>query len=238
MSDLIPIDQIAKAVSSDNGGHTDREDQLMGLANNEILLEELLREISGGLLYCHHRENANTSRVLEVGAFLYALIELLTEGGLLNMEEIEERKKVVGQRLAKRFLDKGMGMVVQESEVQDKYTFQSDVRIDCENRIHLCKAACCKMHFALSRQDLEEGVVRWDLSRPYVIAQGQDGYCTHLDRGTHQCTVYKHRPLPCRGYDCRNDKRIWLDFEKKIVNPELDTLFTQLTEASRTNSNE
>ncbi len=27
--------------------------------------------------------------------------------------------------------------------------------------------------------------------------------------------------VPCRGYDCRNDKRIWLDFENKIVNPNI-----------------
>jgi Fe-S-cluster containining protein len=67
-----------------------------------------------------------------------------------------------------------------------------------------------------------------DLGRPYLIAQGADGYCRHLDRCTCRCTVREHRPLPCRGYDCRNDKRVWLDFEKRIVNPELDQLFTQL----------
>jgi hypothetical protein len=31
----------------------------------------------------------------------------------------------------------------------------------------------------------------------------------------------------CRAYDCRNDKRIWADFERKIVSPELENLFQQ-----------
>jgi hypothetical protein len=25
----------------------------------------------------------------------------------------------------------------------------------------------------------------------------------------------------CRGYDCREDRRIWLDFEKRIPAPDL-----------------
>jgi hypothetical protein len=66
-----------------------------------------------------------------------------------------------------------------------------------------------------------EGVIKWDLGRPYLIAQEKDGYCTHFERGTCRCTVREQRPVPCRGYDCRNDKRIWLDFENKIVNPNI-----------------
>ena len=94
------------------------------------------------------------------------------------------------------------------------------------------------MHFALSRQDLEEGVVRWNLSQPYLIAQGQEGYCTHLKQGSCQCTIYHNRPLPCRAYDCRNDTRIWVDFENKIVNPDLDKLFTQSMTEDRPKSHE
>jgi hypothetical protein len=197
--------------------------------NGDAPLEDMLHEIAGGLLYCHHRENANTSRLLEIGAFLYALLELATERGLLSMEEIEARKQAVGKRLAKRFLDKGMGVEIQDSK-EDKYAFNGTAQIDCENRIHLCKAACCRMHFPLSQQDLQERVVRWDLSRPYVIAHDGHGYCTHLEHGSCRCTIYENRPLPCRAYDCRNDKRIWLDFEKQVVNPDLDNVFTPSTE--------
>jgi Fe-S-cluster containining protein len=83
------------------------------------------------------------------------------------------------------------------------------------------------MGFALSQQDVEEGVIKWDLGRPYLIAQDADGYCRHLDRQAMRCTVRAQRPLPCRGYDCRRDKRIWSDFDNRIVNPDLDRLFTR-----------
>jgi hypothetical protein len=183
-------------------------------------------EVTGGFLYCHSRLNANTSKVLESSAFLYALIELLVEKGVLEVKDLDARKQQVAARLLDRFLDKGMGVALQQDE-QDKYTFTATVEIDCENRVHLCKAACCRMGFALSQQDVEEGVIKWDLGRPYLIAQDADGYCRHLDRQAMRCTVRAQRPLPCRGYDCRRDKRIWSDFDNRIVNPDLDRLFTR-----------
>lgn len=188
-------------------------------------LEELRREIVGGLLYTHSRANSNTNRLLESASFLYALIELLKEKGILNIEELDERKMTVAKRLKKRFLGKGMGVVIQEPE-QDKYAFRDkEVHIDCENRVHLCKAACCKLSFPLSMQDINEGIIKWDLRSPYLIAQDADGYCKHFERTTCRCTVREHRPIPCKAYDCRNDKRIWLDFENKVVNPDIDKLF-------------
>jgi putative zinc- or iron-chelating protein len=189
-------------------------------------LEDLRQEVAGGLLYTHHRANANTSRILEVAAFSYAAIEILKEKGLVAEEELNERKNAIGKRLVEKYLTKNMGVMLQDGD-QDKYAFRSAVQIDCENRIHLCRAACCKLQFALSRQDVQEGVVKWDLEHPYMNARGKDGYCVHLKRGTCHCSIYANRPIPCRGYDCRQDKRIWQDFEKRIPSPDLDKLLSQ-----------
>lgn len=152
------------------------------------VLEELHTELVGGLLYAHSRANSNTNRILETASFLYALIELLNEKGIITIGELDERKVKVGWRLEKRFLGKGMGVVVQEPD-QDKYTFTEDVRIDCENRAHLCKAACCRMSFPLSMQDINEGIIKWDLRSPYLISQDAEGYCKHLERATCECIV-------------------------------------------------
>jgi Fe-S-cluster containining protein len=86
--------------------------------------------------------------------------------------------------------------------------------IPCAELLHLCRARCCTFRFALSQQDLDEGVVRWDAGDPYYIAQS-DGACVHLDdeRG---CTIYPHRPRPCRVFDCREDRRIWRDFTQRV----------------------
>jgi Fe-S-cluster containining protein len=68
---------------------------------------------------------------------------------------------------------------------------------------------------------VEEGIVRWDLGRPYWNLRDATGYCIHNDPEKRCCNIYEARPGPCRSYDCRQDKRIWLDFETMIVNPHL-----------------
>ena len=45
-----------------------------------------------------------------------------------------------------------------------------------------------------------------------------------MDRNKLNCAIHAHRPVPCRGYDCRKDKRIWENFEEKILSTELSKL--------------
>jgi Fe-S-cluster containining protein len=106
----------------------------------------------------------------------------------------------------------------------DKYQVPT-ADIDCAARLPLCRARCCTLSFELSRQDLDEGKVRWELEDPYLIRHESDGYCTHFDRAAGGgCTIYEHRPAACRGYDCRGDSRIWIDFDARIPAPFPDGL--------------
>jgi Fe-S-cluster containining protein len=191
-------------------------------------MEGVRGEVVEGLRYVHYQLGANTGKVLEVSSFLYALTELLIEKGIITEEELNERKIAVAERLVKKFRELGMGAVFQEKE-QDKYGFD-EVQIDCESRRQLCKAACCKMSFALARQDIEERTVKWDLGHPYMIAKEEDGYCVHIDKTGYRCKIWKNRPVPCRGFDCRNDKRLCLDCDKMIVNPKLPEVFERKDE--------
>lgn len=120
---------------------------------------------------------ANTGKALEASSFLYALTELLIKRGVITEKELNERKIVVAKRLMEN----------------------DDIRIDCEERKHLCKAACCKMSFALSRQDIEECIVKWDLGHPYMIAKDENRYCAHLEKTGCACSIWKNRPVPCRA---------------------------------------
>lgn len=89
---------------------------------------------------------------------------------------------------------------------------------DCLALLPVCQARCCGFHFALSTQDLDEGVIRWDYGKPYLVRQRpDDNRCVHSHPTEHRCTVYEHRPRPCRRYDCRDDPRIWADFERRIL---------------------
>jgi len=188
------------------------------------LPEALREEVAAGLRYTHTRASANTGKLLEVASFAYAAIELLAEKGLLEIAELDKRKAAVAERLVKKYTEDGLGAAYQDPE-HEKYSFEKIVNIDCERRLDVCKAACCRLRFALSRQDVEERIVQWEFGHPYFIAHGADGYCRHLDRNEQRCSIHENRPVPCRGYDCRNDNRIWSDFGKKVLSPEFEKLF-------------
>jgi hypothetical protein len=179
--------------------------------------EDILR----GLVYTHNRANANTAEAHQVRATIQAVVELLIDRGVLDREGLETRQQEAAERLRRQYVERGMAVAIQEFGVS-KYAFKGGAEIDCDSRIHLCKAACCRLPLALSKEDVQEGIVRWDLGQPYVNAQDKDGYCVHMNRQTCRCSIYTHRPIPCRGYDCRQDKRIWVNFENKVINPRVD----------------
>ncbi len=179
------------------------------------------QELGQALVYGYDRANANTREVHRANSTAGALAELLLEQGVLDRETLAERLAAIGANLERDYTQQGMGVALQETD-RSKYEEPEAPAIDCESRWHLCKGSCCKLSFALSQEDVEEGVVRWNLRRPYVIAHGENGRCAHQEAGTCRCSIYDNRPKVCRGYDCRKDKRIWLDFEGRVPNPKLE----------------
>ncbi|HEY0254335.1 MAG TPA: hypothetical protein VGC41_22560 [Kofleriaceae bacterium] len=130
----------------------------------------------------------------------------------------------VGAHLAEALRNVRVGDAAQPTRVSldlggDKYATQSTAP-NCEELLHLCRARCCTLSFALSTQDLDEGVIRFDYGQPYLIRQREsDGYCVHCDPDDLACTVHAYRPRVCRAYDCRDDKRIWIDFAQRLPQP-------------------
>ncbi len=49
---------------------------------------------------------------------------------------------------------------------------------------------------------------------------GIDGYCVHLNRETYRCEVHDKRPVPCRGFDCKENEKwkVWLDYDLAVLN--------------------
>lgn len=170
-------------------------------------------DVERGLRFNHMVEYETKKRVAELSASLYAMVETLVARGTLPVDEYEKRRQGTLEREQTRLRNEPGPAL---SQVPDKYALGQLPQIDCEARLPLCQARCCTLVFALSVQDLDERVVRWDYGRPYQIARRPDGYCVHNRAGTCHCEVYEQRPGICRTYDCRNDKRIWVDFEKRI----------------------
>src|SRR5262249_48573010 len=165
-------------------------------------------DVRWGLIYTHDRANQNTATLQEVTATIEGLVELLVQRGLLSSEEVQAAKERAVEDVRRRFKEAGMAVITQEHGRESKYAFTGGAAVDCENRIHLCKAACCRFRVGLSSEDIREGILKWDTAQPYALAKKANGSCVHLDDGSCACTVYAERPIPCRGYSCKDDKRI------------------------------
>ncbi|CAN5757779.1 hypothetical protein BH11MYX3_BH11MYX3_28600 [soil metagenome] len=112
---------------------------------------------------------------------------------------------------------RGDRSTVRLTVVSDKY-LKKGPDIDCAARLHLCEARCCRFEVSLSPQDIADHIP-FELERPYALPR--DPYtkkCVCMDEGG-ACTIYDKRPASCRVYDCRNDGRVWIDFEARIPAP-------------------
>ena len=186
------------------------------LSEGEVTLPPLRRDIQEGLRRMHEMIAATQEESLHAAADVRALAMILVEAGIIQPYELEEILRQARWQMARELMPR-----VRLGSVRDKYTAAGSVDIDCPSLIPICQGRCCAFVFCLTKQDLDEGVVRWDYGNPYWIKQGADGRCTHSDPVTHLCTIHEHRPFNCRKFDCRNDERIWDDFEKKILAPPL-----------------
>ena len=172
------------------------------------------QETERGLRFAHIMLMVGQSQGNETLAAIMALADLLVEKGVIGGDEFDARRTQAQEHVS------GMAQPrVRLANLGDKYTDSQTAEIDCAARIHLCQARCCSFNFYLTAQDLDEGVARWDYGNPYWIKRGEDGYCVHCEPGSRACTIHAQRPHVCRLYDCRQDTRIWLDFEARIPAP-------------------
>jgi hypothetical protein len=174
-------------------------------------------DVESGLRVAQADAMETRRRVSHLSASFHAVLDALRDRGLVPADDYRTRTALAVDREAAR-MRRG-ALVVLRAEPEDKYALTDLPEIDCEPRLPLCRARCCTLPFALTAQDLDERIARWDYARPYDIARREDGYCVHND-WTRACAIYPYRPASCRTYDCRQDRRIWLDFEKRIPAPE------------------
>ena len=150
-------------------------------------------------------------------AAIEVLLDILEHAGITN----EGHRRLLTRIKRSRPTEQRVRLAMYD----DKYTM-AGADIDCVSRLHLCHGRCCSFAIELSRQDLEEGELRWKIDQPYMMVREEDGYCTYLDRATGGCTTYHNRPGVCRKYDCREDQRVWKDFDAMIPADMPDTVLS------------
>ena len=178
--------------------------------------DALDRQVQQAFLRTNTALGENHADLVAVATTVQALVDLLVGRGVLGAADLQAaladaRARLDGSPLAKR------GMVRASELLRDKYQ-EPNADVDCEARMPVCKGACCGCRVPLAKQDVVEGALKWDLANPYYLRQTADGRCVHQSTTTGFCTVYDRRPLACRSYTCRNDPRIWKDFENRIPN--------------------
>jgi Fe-S-cluster containining protein len=142
-----------------------------------------------------------------VSVDLSALIDLLIAKGVVGFHEMNERRAVAEQRIAK---------VRAETWNGPQLTPENDaapVTLDCESRQPTCKSACCRMYRVnLTAGEVKSGKLLWDLAVPYALPRLPSGDCAYLNATSLQCTIWDSRPQVCRQYSCEKDPDVWSDF--------------------------
>lgn len=179
------------------------------------------KELERGLRFLNNAVTQMRDELLQLGAQVVTLTRLLEERGSVSQAEVVAALPEAVREVRESDEASPPLRVEIAPTDQDKHDIVSPP-IPCAELLPLCQARCCRLTFTLSTQDLEEREVRWDYARPYWNLRRADGYCVHNQPGTLGCTVYQHRPAPCRRFDCRRDGRIWTDFERRIPAPVQD----------------
>jgi hypothetical protein len=169
-------------------------------------LSDLERQVVQGNLYTHSELSKQSHRANESDALLNGLVALLVQHKVVDSDElmaiVEQARAPVEQKVT-------VALRIDEPG--------EEPQIDCAARIDVCKAVCCRLHWALSIEEIEAGKIKWELGRPYFNRHNEQGYCHQWDGG---CNIYEERPNPCRVYSCEHDERIWKDFEAMELNDE------------------
>jgi Fe-S-cluster containining protein len=178
--------------------------------------QEIERQVERGSMFTHTAIGRNALRLGEAETFLYGLIDVLMAKGLIDSRELQAATEQVRNQLAHDGDVPNAGVSLRIDALEE--TQHPAKKVNCAERMHICKAICCKLDFALTAEEVEAGDVKWDLGRPYCIRHCPQGFCVHNDRGTGNCSAYDHRPMICRTYSFAKDIRIWKNFENMELN--------------------
>jgi Fe-S-cluster containining protein len=178
-------------------------------------LRALERQVERGSLFTHTVLTEQVVRTNENEAVVNGLVDLLVRGGLVSADDLLEAVEGARRATAEAGQLATVGVALRVDGDSEPPAV-----VDCERRLPVCQAVCCRLRFALSAEEVESGPLKWDLGRPYFNRQGDDGSCHQLDRETHHCGIYDERPCICREYSCADDKRIWKDFDAMELNHE------------------
>jgi Fe-S-cluster containining protein len=189
-------------------------------------LDELERQVERGSMFTQAVMQKGFTRLSLVEAMVGELVDTLVSQGVVAPGDLPGCQSAAADATARaeeteRLTDVGRSLRWPNVSLRvDPEEPVACEEVDCDARMHVCHAVCCKLRFALTSDEVEAGLVKWDIGHPYVIRQASNGYCAHNDAASGGCTIYDHRPALCRRFSCKGDVRIWKDFDAMVLNQE------------------
>lgn len=211
---------------SPDGGVTQRAADGGDQTGGDPTGAELERQLRHNSFFVQAALEQQGKLTAKLDVYLTALLDVLFDEGVVDTARLSDavasNRELQAEDAASRH-ESGGGfppwptVFVRED---DPAPPEAVVAVDCSERLPTCKAACCSLPFPLSASEVEGGKVRWDLGHPYMIRHDERGMCVHNDGSTGGCRIYTDRPAVCHGYSCRDDNRIWKDFDGMVLNDE------------------
>lgn len=175
-------------------------------------IKRLRQRQNRGLAVIPKMQSALREMKLDLELIKHALVAL-KQTGVLNREQIEA--ELVREVFPPNRPNAAYGVVVVEEKTVPV------AAMECQIRLHICKAICCRIFpVHLTAREVHSNLYRWNPKQPYSLRKNRLG-CIHLEAGTCRCNIYAERPQICQSYSCREDKRVWQDFDRMILNPGL-----------------
>ena len=178
---------------------------------------DLDRQVERGNLFVHTVLAEQALRANENEALLNGLVDYLIGRELVRPDELLQAVESARAEAAEAGELATVGVAIR---IDGDEASTPPVLVDCEQRLPICKAVCCRLRFALSAEEIESRKLKWDLGRPYFNRRDSGCYCHQIDGATLGCGIYEDRPSVCRRYSCAHDERIWKDFEGMELNQE------------------
>lgn len=184
--------------------------------HNNIPAPSIEKNMEEASLFTHTILSNYAHRINAVETFLYGMADTLMKKGIIEKDDIKQSAIQVQQEIREKGeeLHPGLALRVDGKQKQDF------VSVNCNERMHICKAVCCKLDFALNAREVESGKLKWELGRPYYIRHKSNGYCIYWEEEEPGCSIYDDRPPTCKAFSCANDKRLWKDFDNMVLNQE------------------
>lgn len=178
---------------------------------------ELESQVERGNLFAHTALTDQIMRINENEAFIYGLIDYLIQKGVVEPDELRATVESVRKEIIEKKEFSTLGVAIRVDDDENK---KQTIAVNCEERLPICQAVCCRLRFALTVEEIEIGRMKWELGKPYYNRHHEHGYCHQINPEKKCCNIYENRPSVCRKYSCAKDQRIWKDFEKMELNVE------------------